>query len=49
VNFDIPLNPIVGYYDPDYENYMHRVGRTGRFGTAGFSLTMFNKYREGID
>jgi superfamily II DNA/RNA helicase len=25
--------------EPDYANYLHRVGRTGRFGTDGVALT----------
>ena len=29
-----------GFYNPDYANFMHRVGRTGRFGTDGLSLTL---------
>lgn len=35
VNFDLPLN-----YDrtPDYETYLHRIGRTGRFGKSGVAI-----------
>lgn len=30
-----------GYKLPDFANFMHRVGRTGRFGTDGVSLSFF--------
>lgn len=35
INFDLPLN-----YDrtPDYETYLHRIGRTGRFGKSGVAI-----------
>lgn len=29
-----------GWKEPDYANYLHRVGRTGRFGTDGLALTL---------
>ncbi|CEG63027.1 Putative Genomic scaffold, msy_sf_1 [Rhizopus microsporus] len=35
VNYDIPLDPR-GY--PDTEAYLHRIGRTGRFGRTGVSI-----------
>ena len=28
--------------EPDYANYLHRVGRTGRFGTDGIALTFMS-------
>jgi superfamily II DNA/RNA helicase len=28
---------------PDFENYMHRIGRAGRFGDTGLALTLFDK------
>lgn len=40
VNFDVPYISNAGFKDPDYANYMHRVGRTGRFGTDGIAITM---------
>ena len=49
LNYDIPLKSDRGFMEPDYENYLHRVGRTGRFGTVGLSLTMYNKFRDGVD
>ena len=39
VNFDVPYISNVGWWEPDYANYMHRVGRTGRFGTDGIAVT----------
>ncbi len=34
------------HQDPDYENYMHRIGRTGRFGDEGIALTLFETKEE---
>lgn len=27
---------------PDYENYLHRIGRAGRFGFRGLAVTIFD-------
>ncbi len=35
VNYDIPLDK---YNNPDPETYVHRIGRTGRFGRTGVSI-----------
>lgn len=40
INFDVPFRISNGKKEPDYANYLHRVGRTGRFGTDGVSLTI---------
>ena len=40
INYDVPMINDKGFYNPDYSNFMHRVGRTGRFGTDGLSLTL---------
>ena len=40
INYDVPMINDKGFYNPDYANFMHRVGRTGRFGTDGLSLTL---------
>lgn len=40
VNFDVPITQKEGWKDPDYANFMHRVGRTGRFGTDGVAVTL---------
>ena len=46
INFDVPTarvgrggNERVG----DAENYQHRIGRTGRFGTAGIAITIYDR------
>jgi ATP-dependent RNA helicase DDX19/DBP5 len=44
INFDVPLmkdakGEIVG----DSENYLHRIGRTGRFGTKGLAITLYDR------
>ena len=38
VNYDIPMK---GHHDqdPDHETYLHRIGRTGRFGRVGVSIS----------
>ena len=41
INFDLPVRKTRdGTYEPDYENYLHRIGRTGRFGTKGIGLNL---------
>ena len=35
VNYDMPLD---SKHNPDPETYLHRVGRTGRFGRTGVSI-----------
>ena len=35
VNFDVPLNK---YNKPDPETYIHRIGRSGRFGRKGVAI-----------
>lgn len=36
INYDVPDLP---NGSPDYETYLHRIGRTGRFGRTGAALT----------
>ena len=43
INFDVPIIMNCGWKEPDYANFMHRVGRTGRFGTDGLALTLITK------
>ncbi|KAM9343434.1 ATP-dependent RNA helicase DDX19A [Pholidichthys leucotaenia] len=37
VNFDLPVD---FYGNADNETYLHRIGRTGRFGRRGFAVSM---------
>jgi len=39
VNFDVPLD---GNQQPDFETYLHRIGRTGRFGRKGTAINLIN-------
>ena len=36
VNFDLPIDVI--NKKPDFETYLHRIGRTGRFGKNGLAI-----------
>jgi len=49
INYDVPYKSDFGFKNPDYANYMHRVGRTGRFGTDGLALTLTSKTDETMD
>ncbi|RKF61806.1 ATP-dependent RNA helicase dbp5 [Erysiphe neolycopersici] len=44
INYDIPMK---GRYSeiPDAETYLHRIGRTGRFGRAGVSISFVFDHR----
>merc|ERR1711959_206126 len=46
VNFDIPLMFSVGTNrhtgEANFEEYLHRVGRTGRFGQPGIAINLLN-------
>jgi ATP-dependent RNA helicase DDX19/DBP5 len=49
INFDIPLkknDKNAKGLVADYETYLHRIGRTGRFGTKGIGLTLVKNDRE---
>ena len=35
INYDLPVDR---RGQPDYETYLHRIGRTGRFGRRGISI-----------
>lgn len=41
VNFDLPVNPDS---TPDYETYLHRIGRTGRFGKSGVAINFVDSH-----
>jgi superfamily II DNA/RNA helicase len=40
INFDVPSLHYQELHLADYESYVHRVGRTGRYGRSGFALTL---------
>ena len=46
INYDVPVIRKFGFEDPDFANYMHRVGRTGRFGTDGVAVTMMSDEKD---
>lgn len=47
INFDMPVKYISpGNYEPDNETYLHRIGRTGRFGTKGIGFTLISDEKE---
>lgn len=42
INYDIPMKRVEGggmQEEPDFETYLHRIGRTGRFGRVGLAVT----------
>jgi len=39
VNYDLPLDV---NNQPDSETYLHRIGRTGRFGKAGIAINLID-------
>jgi ATP-dependent RNA helicase DDX19/DBP5 len=43
INFDVPSQRKNDILVPDYESYLHRVGRSGRFGNTGVALTLFDR------
>lgn len=49
INYDVPYISTYGFKNPDFANFMHRVGRTGRFGTDGLALTLTSKTDEVMD
>merc|ERR1712003_175287 len=38
VNYDLPVQHHGQHGTPSYETYMHRIGRTGRFGLKGVAV-----------
>jgi ATP-dependent RNA helicase DDX19/DBP5 len=48
INYDVPVTSDAGYFEPDYANYLHRVGRTGRFQTDGIAVTLYVDDRDGV-
>jgi ATP-dependent RNA helicase DDX19/DBP5 len=42
INYDIPMKGPPNSDQPDPETYLHRIGRTGRFGRVGVSITFIS-------
>lgn len=50
INYDLPIKytdegtPMVvdGFTQPDCETYLHRIGRTGRFGKTGIAINLID-------
>lgn len=43
INYDLPTDK--DNVEPDYETYLHRIGRTGRFGKSGWALNFVDGRR----
>jgi len=39
VNYDMPVDV---NHQPDCETYLHRIGRTGRFGKVGLAINLID-------
>ncbi|GAV08081.1 hypothetical protein RvY_17826 [Ramazzottius varieornatus] len=49
VNFDLPMKETEQgskRWVPDFETYLHRIGRTGRFGRAGLAINFVSNDRD---
>jgi len=44
VNFEMPTSWTHGRNVPDFEVYMHRIGRTGRFGLRGVAVNLISSH-----
>jgi ATP-dependent RNA helicase DDX19/DBP5 len=42
INYDVPVD---GKGEPDFETYLHRIGRTGRFGRKGTAINLISDER----
>jgi ATP-dependent RNA helicase DDX19/DBP5 len=42
INYDVPVDKDG---EPDYETYLHRIGRTGRFGRKGTAISLIGDDR----
>ncbi|KLT38945.1 putative ATP-dependent RNA helicase, partial [Cutaneotrichosporon oleaginosum] len=49
VNYDVPDMGPEGNWEPDIETYIHRIGRTGRFGRKGLAVTFIHDDRSRRD
>ena len=47
INFDLPI--VHETKEPDFETYLHRIGRTGRFGKKGLAINMVDSPKSKAD
>lgn len=43
INYDVPVVKFDNRSMADPEIYLHRIGRTGRFGAQGLALTLYDR------
>jgi len=43
VNYDMPVTTT---FEPDYETYLHRIGRCGRFGKLGYTFNLIGSQKD---
>jgi ATP-dependent RNA helicase DDX19/DBP5 len=46
INYDVPLKKVDEDIVGDAECYLHRIGRTGRFGKTGIALTIWDREQD---
>lgn len=46
INYDVPLKKVDEDIVGDSECYLHRIGRTGRFGKTGIALTIWDREQD---
>ena len=49
INYDVPIIRRGSRIFGDPETYLHRIGRTGRFGTKGIALTLLDRPEDKVD
>jgi ATP-dependent RNA helicase DDX19/DBP5 len=51
INYDVPTqpNPRTRRNEPDPQTYLHRIGRTGRFGRVGVAVTFVSSTQDWQD
>ena len=43
INYDVPAMEVGTHREGDPETYLHRISRTGRFGSKGIALTLLDR------
>ena len=49
INYDVPTMQNGKHREGDPETYLHRISRTGRFGTKGIALTLLDRPEDKVD